>query len=79
MQETTFSRKLEKNGRLMIPVELRKQMNMEPSKEYRFFTLAQDGRKFICIDCGPEITNEALEQAMKIIQESGMKIVQNDS
>lgn len=78
MQETTFSRKLEKNGRLMIPIELRKQMNMEPSKEYHFFTMVESGRKFICIDCGPEITNDALEQAMKIIQESGMKIVKND-
>lgn len=78
MQATQYARKLEKNGRLMIPIELRKQMNMVPSKEYSFYTCVDDGRKFICIDCGPEIDDAALKQAIQIIQESGMKIVQND-
>lgn len=78
MQETTFSRKLEKNGRLMIPIELRKQMQMEPGREYHFYTEKTNGRNFICIDCGnPETTS--LEQAIKIIQESGMKVVQDDN
>lgn len=79
MQETTYSRKLEKNGRLMIPIELRKQMGMEASKEYKFFTMIKDGHKFICVDCGPEITDKAIEEAMKLLQEKGMKIVQSDN
>lgn len=63
----------------MIPIELRKQMNMVPGKEYKFFTMVEGKRKFICIDCGPEIDDELLQQAMKIIQENGMKIVQDDN
>lgn len=78
MEETTFSRKLEKSGRLMIPIKLREQMGMIAGKEYYFFTTIENGRKFICIDCGPEISDVTLKQAMKIIQASGMKIVQND-
>lgn len=77
MEETTFSRKLEKSGRLMIPIKLREEMNMIPGREYHFFTTIENGRKFICIDCGPEIADTTLEQAMKIVQASGMKIVQN--
>lgn len=76
MEETTFSRKLEKSGRLMIPIKLREEMNMIAGKEYHFFTAIENGRKFICIDCGPEI-GTTLEQAMKIIQANGMKVVQD--
>lgn len=75
MEETAFSRKLEKTGRLMIPIKLREQMGMVAGREYYFFTKVENGRKLICIDCGPEIPNDALEQAMKIVQASGMKIV----
>ena len=79
MQVTEYSRKLEKSGRLMIPIRLREEMGLVPGKEYHFFTHIEDGHKFICIDCGPEIdTNTTLEQAMKIVQENGLKIVQND-
>lgn len=76
MEETTYSRKLEKSGRLMIPIKLREEMNMVPGKEYHFFITIENGRKFICIDCGPEIET-TLEQAMKIIQANGMKVVQD--
>lgn len=62
----------------MIPIELRKQMQMEAGKEYHFYIQEVNGRRFICIDCGTPEINLSLEQAMKIIQESGMKIVQND-
>lgn len=34
-----------------------------------------DGRNYICIDCG---LNTELEEAMKLIQKAGLKIVQND-
>lgn len=59
----------------MIPIELRKELNMSAGKEYQFYLLNENAHRFICIDCGPEITDEALAQAIKIVQESGMKIV----
>lgn len=61
----------------MIPIKLREQMGMEAGKEYSFFVHFENGHKFICIDCGTPETE--LEQAMKIVQASGMKIVQNDN
>lgn len=79
MQSTNYSRKLEKTGRLMIPSKLREEMGMIPGEEYSFSILTKDGHKYICIDCGIPKTKTSLEEAMRIVQESGMRIVQNDS
>lgn len=80
MQETKYSRKLENNGRLLIPIRLREEMGLIPGKVYHFFTHEENNRKFICIDCGIPETKPVLtiEEAVRIIQENGMKIVQND-
>lgn len=54
-------------------------MGLIPGREYYFSTLEKDGRRYICIDCGSVADSIAsLEEAMKIIQASGMKIVQSD-
>lgn len=76
MAETTFSRKLDSSGRIMIPIKLREQMGLVPGREYFFSILEQDGRRFICIDCGA--VSSQLEEAIQIVQASGLKIVQND-
>lgn len=75
MQETTFSRKLDSSGRIMIPIRLREQMGLTSGQEYYFTTMVKDGRKYICIDCGS--VDFSLEEAMKIIQANGLKIVEN--
>jgi hypothetical protein len=51
-------------------------MGLIPGKEYTFSTIEKDGHKFICIDCGE--TSDELLKAMQIIQQNGMKVVQND-
>lgn len=80
MAETTFSRKLDSAGRIMIPVKLRDQMGLIPGREYYFSTMEKDGRRYICIDCGTvESAIANLEEAMRIIEASGLKIVKNNS
>lgn len=76
MAETTFSRKLDSSGRIMIPVRLRDQMGLIPGREYYFSVMEKDGRRFICIDCG-SVENTSLEEAMKIIQANGLKVVED--
>lgn len=78
MTETSFSRKLDASGRIMIPVKLREQMNLQAGETYHFSTLEENGRKYICIDCGPIISSQELERAMQIVQNSGLKVVQPD-
>ena len=78
MIHTQFSRKLDESGRIMIPVKLREQMQLTPKGVYYFSTLEENGRKYICIDCGPIVSSADLDKAMQIIQASGMKVVQTD-
>lgn len=75
MTETVFSRKLDATGRIMIPIKLREQMGLTAGQEYYFLTAEEGGRKYICIDCGPTISNAELDRALQIIQASGMKVV----
>lgn len=77
MEATDYSRKLEQNGRILIPVKLREQMNLKAGQIYHFFIHEENGRKYICIDCGAS-ANRDIEQAIKLLQANGMKIVQND-
>lgn len=78
MAETTFSRKLDSSGRIMIPVKLREQMGLVTGREYYFSIMEKNGRRYICIDCGTIESSTSLEEAMQIVQASGMKIVQSD-
>lgn len=66
-------------GRLMIPIRLREEMQMVPGIEYTFATHEEGGRRYICIDCGPalQLPKPSLEEAIKLVQENGLKIVQD--
>ena len=76
MAESTYSRKLDAMGRIMIPVRLRDQLGLVLGREYAFEVHTINGRNYICIDCGP---NTELEEAMKLVQGAGLKVVQNDN
>ena len=78
MGETAFSRKLDTSGRIMIPIKLREIMEMIPGQVYTFSTMERNGRKYICIDCGPAVSDADFERAIQIIQASGLKVIQSD-
>lgn len=75
MAETTFSRKLDSSGRIMIPVRIREQVGLVSGKEYYFSIKEENGRRYVCIDCGS--VDSELEKAMQIVQENGFKVVQD--
>jgi bifunctional DNA-binding transcriptional regulator/antitoxin component of YhaV-PrlF toxin-antitoxin module len=75
MAESTYSRKLDAMGRIMIPVRLRDQLGLVPGREYTFEVRTFNDHNYICIDCG---MNTELEEAMKLVKKAGLKIVQND-
>lgn len=75
MRNTNYSRKLDKTGRLIIPSKLREEVGMIPGQEYSFSILTKDKHTYLCIDCGIPEDKPSLEEAIKIVQESGMKVV----
>ena len=76
MAESTYSRKLDASGRIMIPIRLRDQLGLVVGREYTFEIRQINGRNYICIDCG---MNTELEEAMKLVQNAGLKVVQNNN
>ena len=78
MLDTTFSRKLDSTGRIMVPIRLREQMGMQVGQIYSFSTLEMNGRKYICIDCGAAVSDEELNRALQLVQSQGMKVIQNE-
>lgn len=75
MTETQFARRLDTSGRLVIPIRLREQLNLVIGETYSFYTHEMNGKTYLCIEC-PEKESE-LAKAMKIVQDNGMKIVQD--
>lgn len=72
MEVTEFQRKLDTMGRIMIPIKLREQLNLIIGKEYTFFLHEENGKKYICIECGNAVSNEELERARQLVQKYGM-------
>lgn len=57
MTKTTFSRKLDTIGRLMIPSKLREDLHMVIGRNYEFFIKQENDKVYLCIEC-PEATDE---------------------
>jgi len=77
MKKTDFSRRLDSTGRIVIPSRLRQELGIIENKEYDFYTLEHEGKRYLCIECG-ELADE-LAQAMEIAQKYGMKIVKSEN
>lgn len=75
MADKVYSRKLDSVGRLLIPVKLREELGMELGKTYDYSVKEIDKHKYICIDCGEVLTE--LDKAKQIVQNAGLKIVEN--
>lgn len=73
MIETQFSRRLDSNGRLVIPIRLREHLHLNAGEEFTFFTHVEDGKTYLCIEC-PQV-NDELEQALKILEKNGLKVL----
>ena len=59
-------------GRLTIPIRLREEVGMNIGEVYSFYKLEQDGRMFLCIDCGEVI--DPIEEVKKQLREAGYTI-----
>lgn len=77
MEKTQFARRLDTSGRLVIPIRLREELNLVIGDTYEFFLHDENGKRYLCIEC-PKTETE-LEKAKRIIQENGLKIVENDT
>ena len=77
MTPTTFSRKLDSQGRIMIPVKLREDLNLRDGLEYTFFTHSENGEEYICIKCPRQIapaSESQIKNAIALLEKLGYTI-----
>ena len=70
MTDTGLSRKIDGNGRIIIPVDLREELKIKPGDVYEFFTMEKDGHTFLCIECFN--LEDPIERAKKLLREAGI-------
>jgi AbrB family looped-hinge helix DNA binding protein len=72
MKQTEYSRKVDSNGRIIIPSQLRDELDIRPQDVLDFFVHEHDGRTFLCVECF-RIEDE-IERAKRILREAGIKL-----
>ena len=72
MKKTDYARKVDANGRVIIPSELRNQLCISNGDLLEFFIHEHDGRTFLCVECS-NLESE-IEKAKRILREAGIKI-----
>ena len=72
MKQTGHTRKIDSNGRIIIPSQLRDELNIKGGDIHEFFIHELDGRTYLCIECyGLE---DEIEKAKRVLREAGIKV-----
>ena len=70
MRLTTYSRKMDDLGRLVIPAPLREQLNIQTGTSFDFYVYeSEEGKIYLCIEC-PQASSE-VERAKRVLAEAG--------
>ena len=69
MQQTEYARRLDSNGRLVIPSALRDQLNIQSGDTFDFYLHEHEGKTFLCIECYR--VEDEIERAKRILREAG--------
>ena len=72
MKQTEYSRKVDSNGRIIIPAQLRDELDIRPSDTLDFFIHEHDNRTFLCVECFR--VEDEIERAKRILKEAGIKV-----
>ena len=72
MKQTEYSRKVDSNGRIIIPSQLRDELDIRPQDILDFFVHEHEGRTFLCVECF-RIEDE-IERAKRVLREAGIKL-----
>ena len=73
METTGHTRRIDANGRIIIPSQLRDELKIGQGDIYEFFLHeTKDGRTFLCIECYN--LQDEIERAKRILREAGIKV-----
>ena len=72
MRPTSFARKLDDSGRLLIPIRLREKLGLSYGQVYPFYLHEHNDKVYLCIECENYETD--LQKAFRILEENGLEI-----
>lgn len=72
MRQTEFARRIDTTGRIIIPSQLRTQLDIRPGDTHDFYIHEEGGRTYLCIECFNK-ENE-VEKAKRVLRENGIQI-----
>lgn len=70
MKETEYARRVDSNGRVIIPSQLRDQLDIRPGDVLDFYIHEENGRTFLCFECAR--VEDEVEKAKRILREAGL-------
>lgn len=70
MKQTEYARRVDANGRIIIPSQLRDQLDIRPSDILDFYIHEENGKTYLCVECA-RIEDE-VEKAKRILREAGI-------
>lgn len=73
MESTQYSRKLDGQGRIMLPIRLREELGLKTGVEYAFYLHEEKGSKYLCIRCSDDL-GIALRNAKALLEENGYTV-----
>lgn len=72
MVHTEYARKVDTNGRVIIPSQLRDQLDIRPGDALDFYIHEDGGRTFLCFECC-RVENE-IEKAKRVLEAAGFSL-----
>lgn len=72
MKQTEYSRRVDSSGRIIIPSQLRDELDIRPGDIHEFYVHEHNGKTYLCIECFR--VEDEVEKAKRILREAGIKI-----
>ena len=72
MKQTQFARKVDSNGRVIIPSQLRDQLDIRPGDTMEFFIHEENGKTYLCVECYR--VEDEIEKAKRVLEAAGFSL-----
>lgn len=72
MIQTEYARKVDSNGRVIIPSQLRDQLDIRPGDAMEFFIHKENGKTYLCIECFR--VEDEIEKAKRVLEAAGFSL-----
>lgn len=72
MIQTEYARKVDSNGRVIIPSQLRDQLDIRPGDAMEFFIHEENGKTYLCVECFR--VEDEIEKAKRVLEAAGFSL-----